>query len=425
MELADCLGDENKLVEADSYLREALASARKFATNKDERVRLETVLTKLVELTRREGNLAEAEVFCREAVALKQQRVGRDARDVAALLAGLGSILSEQGKTAEAETTFREAAAMANKTAGKDHPQDAAQALYGLAWVLKSESKSAEAESVSRQALALRQQLPPAPGAQRAIADSYFQLGSILWSQGKLVEADSSARDALALYEKTVPRDCQTFKCLTMIAGILGSENKRSEEELILRQGITRAKLSLSNDHQEDLAQALYDLAWVLQIENKLTEAEAAARDALAIRRNLEAAGHQGQDVADSFYELAVVLQSEQAWAQAEATACECLTRYEKNIPNEWPTFNCRSTLGLILTAEGNYAEAEPLLLSAYEGLSHAHVTFVVDLNARVRECLERLVRLYQAILRPDQVAVWQRKLTDLDHPMLESSLHP
>ena len=237
-----------------------------------------------------------------------------------------------------------------------------------------------------------------------------------------MAEAETSARQALALYEESIPTDWQTFKCRTMLGGILNGEKKRPEAELALRNAAALARELSGDEQQENLAQVLYDLAWVLQIEDKLPEAETAARDALAIRKSLEAAGHpQHQGVADSLYELAVVLESEHESGQAEAAARECLAFFEKTIPNEWPTYNCRSTLGLILTSERKYAEAEPLLLSAYEGLSQTQGTFSTDLKARVRESLERLVQLYQAIPRPDQAAQWQRRLTEFDSVAAES----
>jgi hypothetical protein len=112
---------------------------------------------------------------------------------------------------------------------------------------------------------------------------------------------------------------------------------------------------------------------------------------------------------------LAVVLLSQRQWAKAEATARECLARYEKIDPTNSSTFNCRSSLGLILTSEQKYSEAEPLLLAAYDGLSRAAQTHPNDLNPRVREALERLVQLYEAIPRPDEARRWKGKLVKSD----------
>jgi Tfp pilus assembly protein PilF len=309
--LADCLKSQNKLDQAEPLLREALASARQFATNAYDLPRLELRVGQLGELLYAETKLAEAETLLRETIALKKRRVGKEARDVAQSLVGLASLLQRAGKLAEAESAFREAAAMANRTAGKNYPEDVAAALSGLAWVLQIEQKRAEAETVAREALATRLQMKLKPPDDRAIGDSFFQLASVLWSEGRLADAESAARDALVRYEKSIPNDWQTFNCGTTLGGILNGEKKRPEAEEALRNAVALARRVANDQHAGDLAQALYSLAWVLQIEDKLPDAENASREALVIRQQLEPPGHPGQDVADSLYELAVVLQSE------------------------------------------------------------------------------------------------------------------
>ena len=41
----------------------------------------------------------------------------------------------------------------------------------------------------------------------------------------------------------------------------------------------------------------------------------------------------------------------------------------KSRIPDDWLTFNARSLLGGSLLGQKKYAEAEPLLLSGYEGM--------------------------------------------------------
>jgi hypothetical protein len=59
---------------------------------------------------------------------------------------------------------------------------------------------------------------------------------------------------------------------------------------------------------------------------------------------------------------------------------------------------------------------------TAYEGLSRAARTRPTDINPRVRETLERLVQLYQALSRPAEAAEWERKLTIFDAAAVEPS---
>src|SRR5689334_22787803 len=56
-------------------------------------------------------------------------------------------------------------------------------------------------------------------------------------------------------------------------------------------------------------------------------------------------------------------------FAEAEPLARECVTLREKMMPDNWLTFNARSILGGSLLGQKKYSEAEPLLLSGYEGI--------------------------------------------------------
>ena len=70
-----------------------------------------------------------------------------------------------------------------------------------------------------------------------------------------------------------------------------------------------------------------------------------------------------------SLAELTSARLREGKFAEAEGPARECLAIRERDIPEDWRTFNARSMLGDSLLGQKKYAEAEPLLLSGYEGL--------------------------------------------------------
>lgn len=415
MELADCLRSENKFSEAETLLNEALAKSTKLANNGDELARLESLEFAKFALMRQENKLAEAETVGREAIALQRQRVGQDAPDVAASLVGLASVLKDEDKKSEAEKTFRESAEIAKKTCGNDHPEDVALPLCGVGWVLQSEQRLSEAENFARRALSLRQQLKAGRARNALLADSFYQLGSVLWNEGQLAEAEKQTREGLRLYQLNDPKDWQVFKSMTMLGGILNSENQHAEAEEVLRQAIALARRLPSAEHPADLAQTLCDLAWVLQTEEKLDEAEADTLEALALRKKLDPANLLSRTVADSLYELAVVLQSEGKARQAEVPARECLAVYEKTMPGQWLTYNCRSTLGNILTSQQKYSEAEPLLLSAYEGLNQMRGVLPFDMKMRVREALQRLILLYDKMPNSERASTWKRKLAELN----------
>jgi tetratricopeptide (TPR) repeat protein len=102
-------------------------------------------------------------------------------------------------------------------------------------------------------------------------------------------------------------------------------------------------------------------------------------------------------------------------FAAAEPLARECLALREKMIPDDWRTFNARSMLGGSLLGQKKYAEAEPLLLSGYEGLKQRADKIPAAGNMRPREALQRLVQLYEETGRPELAAQWKKSLAQSD----------
>ena len=92
-------------------------------------------------------------------------------------------------------------------------------------------------------------------------------------------------------------------------------------------------------------------------------------------------------------------------FAEAEGPARECLTIREKQRPDDWLTFNARSLLGSSLLGQKKYAEAEPILLSGYEGMKEREGKIAANGKVRVRENLQRLVQLYEAKGQSDKAA--------------------
>ena len=55
---------------------------------------------------------------------------------------------------------------------------------------------------------------------------------------------------------------------------------------------------------------------------------------------------------------------------EAEPILRQSLAIHDKKIPDDWTTFETRSLLGASLISQKKYAEAEPLLIQGYEGLT-------------------------------------------------------
>jgi len=122
--------------------------------------------------------------------------------------------------------------------------------------------------------------------------------------------------------------------------------------------------------------------------------------------------GADSTPYADELAMLGHNLLAQQNGPKAEEALRECLAIREKLQPEVWNTFNARALLGGALLAEKNYAEAEPLLLSGYQGMKDRAATIPPPGKAALAEAFERLVELYSATNKADQVKKLQAQRT-------------
>ena len=88
----------------------------------------------------------------------------------------------------------------------------------------------------------------------------------------------------------------------------------------------------------------------------------------------------------------------------AEEFCRECLAIREKIDPDLWTTFNTQSMLGEALLGQMKYTDAEPLLLKGYEGMKAREASIPAPAATRIPEALDRLIALYTATKKPDEV---------------------
>ena len=95
-------------------------------------------------------------------------------------------------------------------------------------------------------------------------------------------------------------------------------------------------------------------------------------------------------------------------WARAERVLKETLKRREMHTSDDWRTFLANSQLGAALMGQKKYAEAEPQLLSGYEGMKQREATIPAAGKKRLTESVERLVQHYEATGQKDKADQWR-----------------
>jgi tetratricopeptide (TPR) repeat protein len=406
--LAIVLFYEHKLAEAESLQRENLEITRK--TLGPEHSEMAAALHNLADVLLEQGKQAEAEALQREAVAVLRKRLGNQHPDLATTLNGLGLVLWKEGKLAEAEEVNREVLAMRRKLLGGDHVY-VATSLNNLALVLQEEVKLDEAETVFRDALALYRRC--LTNEHPTVAQALNNLGCLLRDQGKLAEAEAVVREGLSLYLKLDTKEHPDVAwSLSKLGSVLHVAGKLNEAEALYREALATQQKLLGAENPEAI-DSLGGLAGVLRDQGKLEEAESMAREELALRK--KQLGNEHPKVATALANLARVLQRQGKLNEAEAMARECLGVHEKQLANHWRTWSTRSLLGDILLGEKNYAAAEPLLVSGYEGMRQLGNRVTAAGKLGQKETLQRLVQLYETTGRTDKAAEWKQKLAEFD----------
>jgi hypothetical protein len=105
------------------------------------------------------------------------------------------------------------------------------------------------------------------------------------------------------------------------------------------------------------------------------------------------------------------VLLTQKKSVEAELKLRECLAIRQKLQPDDWTTFDTKSMLGEALLDQRKYTDAEPLLLSGYEGMKQRAGKIPSTDKVHLTKALERLVRLYEAQNNKDKAAQWQKEL--------------
>lgn len=334
-----------------------------------------TTLTNLAVAYRAAGRLEEAIKLFKQVHAAEEKILGADHPSVLTTLSNLAVAYYDSGRLTEAVQLFEHVHAALARKLGPNHPSTLMK-LNGLAssyWRLGQLDKSIplfEQLLAKRVAVSGRQH----PSTQVAVAN----LGVNYKDAGRLVEAIPLLEEAYAFSQQHPP--------LRWVGDQLLSAYVKA---------------------------------------GKAAEAESLVRELLlSVRKEVPEGSHQ---LAGELARLGRALAEVKSYAAAEPLLRECLAIRRKTHANAMFTFTTMYLLAGVLVGQASHspdaaarthllAEAESLLLAAYEGIKPRVLDGEQDAKSLpaakkfLQDICDRLTQIYSALDRADDVAKWQQE---------------
>src|SRR5262249_36986594 len=152
----------------------------------------------------------------------------------------------------------------------------------------------------------------------------------------------------------------------------------------------------------------------------QFNQAEAWQRRWLAVVK--QKAGPESPAYGGELASLGLLLLKQEKWADAETVLRECLAIRQQTQPEVWTTFSTMSLLGGSLLGQKKYTDAESLLVKGYEAMKAREKTILPQVkDQRLREAVDRLVQLDEALGKPEEVAKWKAERTKYPDPQKEA----
>eukprot|EP00775_Hariotina_reticulata_P003910 gene3910-4164_t len=372
----------------------------------------------LAQVVRQAGRLSEAQSLAQEALSLLQGQLGSEHPRVAAQLMMLGQLAAQQGRQLVAEQTYRKALQVYQSVSGLHHP-DTFNCLTLLVSLLRSAGKAMHALPLAQRCLAVKKKSlgelhPDTAASMQVVADVMLDLG-------RYAEVESNCSRAVWVYQQlNQPSNSKpVITATTMQALALVLLGRANEAEQLATSCLEAAKVmqGSASERNSFVASCQNCLGEVLREMGRVADAEAAAREGLAIREkemgsqhavvamSLQTLGHilrmrqqlqpalesaqrcesirsgsspqaQGPAMAAVLYLQALIYLDMGKLSEALEKGQAALTIRQKVLTNEHPDLaHSLAVVSEVLLMQGKHGEAEPLL-------SHAVQIFIAQLGS-------------------------------------------
>jgi tetratricopeptide (TPR) repeat protein len=395
--------DLGLLPEAQRELERAL-ELRRQVLGEDRKETLE-VKDNLAQVYDSEGKYPQAEAMFSKALEVLRRVAGSQDPETLDLVDDLGVLYMHQLKYAQAEPLLAEVFEARRRIRGESDP-DTLLVMNNLGGVYNGEGKYDQAERLLVTTLALRRRVSgdEHPNTLTVMNNLALAYGF----QGKYGDAEDLYKRALEIRRRVLGEEhAYTLDVMHNLAALYRKEGKYPEAEALFVKTIDIRRRVAGKDHPNTLA-AMSNLAMVYRLESKYPEAEALFRDVRDARGHV--LGNNNPSTLYSAVLLGLVQLQEQKYQEAGNTLRTALNGYQTAHLDSWQRFHCQSLLGAALAMEKRFTEAEPLLLSGYQGMMQVRSSIPIEDRPFLTDAREAIIHLYTDWGKPDEAVEWRER---------------
>jgi eukaryotic-like serine/threonine-protein kinase len=394
----------------------------------------------------REGMYSQAKPLLTEVLEVRRRVLGVEHPDTLLSLKNLAALYGYQGKYAQAEPLETEALAALRRVRGEDHP-DTLDTMVNLAGTYHAEGKYVQAESMLVAALEARRRIsgPEHPrtlliinnlanvyldwkkyahaeplynevlnAERRVLGEEHPETLRSMSNLGMLYDVQGKYSQAESLYERTLAvrrrisgeGNTSTLIVMDNLVDLYDHEGKFEQAEALSSVALEAGRRAVGEEHPVTL-DIMRGLAEVYRNQGKYAQAAPLYTKVFEAERRV--LGEEHPDTLSTQTSLGRVRLQQLRYGEAEATLRGALKIYERARLDIWERYNCQSLLGGSLADQKKFAEAEPFLLSGYEGLVKRDREIPAAGRSDLVEAGDRIVRLYRNWEKPEKLAEWHR----------------
>jgi eukaryotic-like serine/threonine-protein kinase len=341
------------------------------------------------------------------ALALRRQtKLGPDHPDMVASIANLAVVYRDAGRNSESIPLLEEVVAKMKSAHGPDH-LDTLTSITNLAVAYRDAGRFSDAIPLLKQSLKAKEAKLGPDAPQTLMGRNTLALA--YRDAGRIAEALPFQKETLELTERKLGRDQPTtLTAMNSLALIYQDAGRIAEAVPLFEEVLKRRHAALGADHPSTV-NSTNNLAVAYRAAGRSAEALPLLEQTLKGRR--ARLGFEHPETLASMDSLAAAWLETGRTAEAESLWRDCLAIRERKFADDWTTFHVRSQLGGSLLARKEFAGAEPLLLSGYDGMKARADKIPARYQKLLTQAGMRITALYDAWDKRDKADRWRKKL--------------